>query len=90
VNVARQIYFGKDFREWKLMGTIYNDEQEKWCTINYFFKPNNSYLVVTLSEARWSDNLRRTTVMHWMPVAEDRARWREVGEAYAQQWTVVG
>jgi hypothetical protein len=21
---------------------------------------------------------------------EDRARWREIGEAYVQQWTVVG
>jgi hypothetical protein len=25
----------------------------------------------------------------WMRVAEDRARWQEVGEAYVQQWTVV-
>jgi hypothetical protein len=25
-----------------------------------------------------------------MRVAEDRARWREIGEAYVQQWTVVG
>jgi hypothetical protein len=25
-----------------------------------------------------------------MRVAEDRARWREVGEVYVQQWTVVG
>jgi hypothetical protein len=25
-----------------------------------------------------------------MRVAEDRARWREVGEAYVQQWTVIG
>jgi hypothetical protein len=31
-------------------------------------------------QVRWSDDLRRTS---WMRVAEDRARWREVGEAYA-------
>jgi hypothetical protein len=37
----------------------------------------------TIVQARWSDNLRRR-------VAEDRARWREIGEAYVQQWTVVG
>jgi hypothetical protein len=24
-----------------------------------------------------------------MRVAEDRARWREIGEAYVQQWAVV-
>jgi hypothetical protein len=26
----------------------------------------------------------------WMRVAEDRARWRDIGDAYIQQWTVVG
>jgi hypothetical protein len=39
---------------------------------------------------RWSDDLRRTTGRNWMRVAEDRARWREIGETYVQQWTVVG
>jgi hypothetical protein len=26
---------------------------------------------------------------NWMRVAEYRAKWRQVGEAYVQQWTVV-
>jgi hypothetical protein len=26
----------------------------------------------------------------WMRVAEDRARWRDIGEAYVHQWTVMG
>jgi hypothetical protein len=30
--------------------------------------------------------LRRTAGRSWMRVAEDRARWREIGEAYVQQW----
>jgi hypothetical protein len=25
-----------------------------------------------------------------MRVAEDRAKWREIGEVYVQQWIVVG
>jgi hypothetical protein len=41
-------------------------------------------------QARWSDDLRRTAGRSWMRVAEDRARWRDIGEAYVQQWTVVG
>jgi hypothetical protein len=41
-------------------------------------------------QARWSDDLRRTAGRSWMRVAEDRARWREIGEVYDQQWTVVG
>jgi hypothetical protein len=24
-----------------------------------------------------------------MRIAEDRARWQDIGEAYVQQWTVV-
>jgi hypothetical protein len=39
-------------------------------------------------QARWSDELRRTAGRSWMRVAEDRAKLREVGEAYVQ-WTVV-
>jgi hypothetical protein len=35
-------------------------------------------------QARWSDDLRRTAGRSWMRVAEDRAKWREIGEAYAQ------
>jgi hypothetical protein len=34
------------------------------------------------------DDLRRTAGRSWMRVAEDRARWREIGEAYVQQLTV--
>jgi hypothetical protein len=41
-------------------------------------------------QARLSDDLRRMAGKSWMRVAEDRARWREVRNAYIQQWTVVG
>jgi hypothetical protein len=34
--------------------------------------------------------LRRTAGRSWMRVAEDRARWRDIGEAYVQQWTAIG
>jgi hypothetical protein len=40
-------------------------------------------------QARWSDDLRKTAGGSWMRVAEARARWRDIGEAYVQQWTVV-
>jgi hypothetical protein len=33
-------------------------------------------------QARWSDDLRKTADRSWMRVAEDRARWQEIGEAY--------
>jgi hypothetical protein len=33
-------------------------------------------------QARWSDDLRRTAGRSWRRVAEDRAKWRDIGEAY--------
>jgi hypothetical protein len=40
------------------------------------------YKLVLGLQARWSDDLRRTAGRSWMGVADDRARWREVGEGY--------
>jgi hypothetical protein len=54
------------------------------------WRPRRGKCSVGRRQARWSDDLRRTANGSWMRVAEDRARWREIGEAYIQQWTVVG
>jgi hypothetical protein len=54
------------------------------------WRPRLGKRSVGCPQARWSDNLRRTAGRSWMRVAEDRATWREIGEAYVQQWTVVG
>jgi hypothetical protein len=40
---------------------------------------------VRCPQTRWSDDFRRTAGRSWMRVAEDRARWREIGKAYIQQ-----
>jgi hypothetical protein len=54
------------------------------------WRPRIGKRCVGRPQARWSDDLCRTAGRSWMRVAEDRARWRDVGEAYVQQWTVVG
>jgi hypothetical protein len=41
-------------------------------------------------EVRTLSGQMETACRSWMRVADDRARWREIGEAYVQQWTVVG
>jgi hypothetical protein len=52
------------------------------------WRPRLGKRIVGHPQARWSDDLRRTAGGSWMRVAEDRARWREIGEAYVQQWTI--
>jgi hypothetical protein len=67
----------------KWAGHISRRTDDRW-------KPPLGKRNVGRPQARWSDYLRRTAGRSWMRIAEDQARWREVGEAYVQQWTVVG
>jgi hypothetical protein len=53
------------------------------------WRPRLGKCSVGRPQARWSDDLRRTADKSWMRVAADRATWREIREAYVQQWTVV-
>jgi hypothetical protein len=62
----------------------------RWGKRVHEWRPRLGKRSVGHPQARWSDDLRRTAGRSWMRVAEDRAKWREVGEAYVQQWTVVG
>ena len=41
-------------------------------------------------QARWNDDLRKVAGNSWVRGAEDRLRWRAIGEAYVQQWTAIG
>jgi hypothetical protein len=61
-----------------------------WCKRVLEWRPSLGKRSVGRPQARWSDDLRRTAGRSWMLVAENRARWREIGEAYVQQWIVVG
>jgi hypothetical protein len=47
----------------------------------FFIKYRLGKRRVERPQERWSDDLRRTASRSWMRVAEDRARWREIGEA---------
>jgi hypothetical protein len=40
--------------------------------------------------SRGTDNRWGKRVLEWRPRLGNRARWRAIGEAYVQQWTVVG
>ncbi|KPI94106.1 E3 ubiquitin-protein ligase CBL [Papilio xuthus] len=49
------------------------------------WKPRVGKRSVGRPQTRWSDDLRRAVGKSWMRVAEDRAQWRAMGEAYVQQ-----
>ena len=49
-----------------------------------------SYVYGRVLEWRPRIGKRKVADSSWMRVAEDRVRWRAIGEAYVQQWTAIG
>jgi hypothetical protein len=76
--------------KWQWAGHISRRTDDRWGKRVLEWRPRLCKRNVVRPQARWSDDLRRTAGTSWMQVAMDRARWREIGEAYVQQWTVVG
>jgi hypothetical protein len=76
--------------KWQRAGHISRRTENRWGKRVLDWTPCLSKRSVRRHQARCKDNLRRTAGRSWMQVAEDRARWRAIGEPYAQQWTMVG
>jgi hypothetical protein len=75
--------------KWQWAGHISRRTDNRWVKRVLEWRPRLGKHSVGRPQA-WSDDLRRTAGRSWMRVAEDRARWRYIGEAYVQQWTVIG
>jgi hypothetical protein len=75
--------------KWQWAGHTTCRTDYRWAKRVLEWRPRLGKRSVGRPQARWSDDLHRTAGRSWMRVAEYRARWREVGEAYVQQWTVV-
>ena len=39
---------------------------------------------------RWANTIKRMAGTNWQQVARDRQKWKEIGEAYIQQWIQTG
>jgi hypothetical protein len=76
--------------KWQWAGHVSYRTDDRWGKRVLEWRPRLGKSSVGRPQARWSDNLRRTAGRSWMRVAEDRARWQEIGEAYVQQWVAVG
>jgi hypothetical protein len=76
--------------KWRWAGHISRRTDNCWGKRVLEWRPCLGKLIAGRPQTRWSDDLRRTAGKSWMRVAEDRARWWEIGEAYVQQCTVVG
>jgi hypothetical protein len=90
LRFADDIVIMAETLKWQWAGHISRRTDCRWGKRVLEWRPRLGKRSVGRPQARWSDGLRRTAGRSWMRVAEDRARWRDIGEAYNQQWTVVG
>jgi hypothetical protein len=70
--------------KWQWAGHISRSIDYRWSKRVLEWRPRLGKRSVRRPQARGSDDLRRTAGRSWMRVAEDRARWREIGEAYVR------
>jgi hypothetical protein len=64
--------------KWQWAGHISRRTDNRWGKRVLEWRPRLGKRSVRRPQARWSDDLRRTTGWSWMRVAADRARWRDV------------
>jgi hypothetical protein len=68
--------------QWQWAGHIGRRTDYRWGKPVLEWVPRLGKCSVGRHQARWSDDMRGTAGRSWMRVGEDRAKWREVGEAY--------
>jgi hypothetical protein len=68
--------------KWQWAGHISRRTDNRWGKRVLEWRARLGKRSVGRPQARWIDDLRRTAVRSWMRVAKDRARWRDIGEAY--------
>lgn len=76
--------------KWQWAGHICRRTDNRWGKRVLEWRPRLGKRSVGRPQARWSDDLRKTAGRSWMREAIDRTKWREIGEAYVQQWTAIG
>jgi hypothetical protein len=67
--------------KWQWADHISRRPNNRWSKRVLEWTPRLGKRRVGRPQARWSDDMRRAAGRSWMRVAEDRAKWREVGEA---------
>jgi hypothetical protein len=76
--------------KWQWAGHISCRTDNRWGKRVLEWRPRLGKRSVERLQVRLSDDLRRTAGRSLMWIAVDRARWREITEAYVRQWNVVG
>lgn len=71
--------------KWSWAGHIARRTDERWTKKIMNWRPPITRPVGRPPE-RWRNGIKRIAGTNWQQVAMDRSKWKEIGEAYIQQW----
>jgi hypothetical protein len=75
--------------KWSWAGHIARRTDERWTKKIMNWRPPKTRPRGRPPE-RWSDGIKKMAGTNWQQVAMDRSKWKEIGEAYIQQWIETG
>jgi hypothetical protein len=75
--------------KWSWAGHIARRTDERWTKKIMNWRPPKTRPRGRPPE-RWTDGIRKMAGTNWQQVAMDRSKWKEIGEAYIQQWIETG
>ena len=75
--------------KWNWAGHIARMVDERWTKTIMNWRPPTKRPMGRPPE-RWANTIKRMAGTNWQQVARDRQKWKEIGEAYIQQWIQTG
>lgn len=75
--------------KWSWAGHIARRTDERWTKKIMNWRPYKRRAIGRPPE-RWTNGIKNIAGTNWQQMAMDRTKWKEVGEAYIQQWIETG
>lgn len=76
--------------KWQWVGHVARKDGTHWTYRLVHWRPRRSRRSAGRPQKRWLDDIKKQAGIGWFQTAQDRTAWRNLKEAYVQEWTRCG
>lgn len=76
--------------KWRWTGHVARQDPSRWTVRILQWRPRTTKRSVGRPQMRWLDDIREIAGKRWFHIAQDRYAWKNLEEAYIQQWMSGG
>lgn len=76
--------------KWQWAGHVARLDKSRWTYKITHWRPRTTKRSVGRPQRRWLDDIKEHAGNRWFQIAQDRTAWRNLKEAYVQEWTREG